>query len=355
MKYPQRISRKITISNTQIGGGSPILVQSVCSNQPKNLLEIIEEINVLEGIGCEMIRVMIADLADVEAISKIKEKIRIPLIGDLLFDEQIILAAINNGIDKIRLNPGFLSENSLKNILAKAQEKNIPVRIGINSRAFPPETLKRFGLTARGLVQATMDSIYRFEKLGFQDIVVSIKSTDLLQTIEANQLFAVQSMYPIHLGITQAGTEDSGVVRSSAALGTLLLDGIGDTIRYTLGGNAKREVLSAHYLLRGLGLRQGPVVIAGGSSRSSINIEALALAIEAELASVKLPLKVALIGSDVEVDEMQHADIGLIGKGNKGYLYLKGKKICELQAEEILPRLKSEISDFLKSNTTKTF
>jgi (E)-4-hydroxy-3-methylbut-2-enyl-diphosphate synthase len=343
MDIQRRPTKKITVGKLILGGGEPIRVQSMCTTYTAEVGKTVRQIHELEKVGCELIRVNITDEASANALSHIKKQINIPLVADVLFDDELIIKSIRRGADKIRINPGKFNFDNLKRVIEEAKIFHIPIRIGINAGALPKDILNKYGPTAEGMVEAASAAVSQFEKLDFDDLIISLKSSDIRETVKANIEFSKCSYYPIHLGVTQSGTALSGVVRSSTAFGHLLLSGIGDTLRYSLSGDPVSETLAGHYLLRSLGLREGPVVIAGSSSRSSINVDEIAKQIEKEMITVKAPLRVCIIGSLVEKDEMNTADIGVAGDGNEGVIFKKGEIITRVKKERILEVLLEEI------------
>jgi len=308
-----------------------VSIQTMCTTQTKDIKATITQIHELQKIGCDIIRLVVKDDADILALPKIKQSVSIPIVADVFNDVKNIIKTINTGVDKIRINPALLSDESLENIVSELSKNKTPVRISINSGNLSTEIKnKKKERSVESFVEMAFREITRVEKLGFEDIIVSLKSTSILETISANEEFAEMSFYPLHIGMTQAGTENSGVVLNSAAMGYLLMNGIGSTMRMALGGNPKREVLSSLYLLRGLGLKNGPIIIAGHSSRSNLDVKTLSLKIEEYVIGNKENIKIVIIGSELEKNEVYNADIGVIGKNDKVLIFMKGQKIKEI-------------------------
>lgn len=339
----RRPTKKIRVGDIILGGGHPVRVQTMCTTNTADIKATVKQILELEKIGCELIRVNVTDEASAVALSSIKKQIHIPLIADVLFAPDLIIKAIRRGADKIRINPGKFQPEDLKKIITEASVFRIPVRIGINSGALPETIIKNHGNGVEGLVYAALSAVSILEALDFTDSIISIKSTDVLESIEANREFVKRSHYPIHLGVTQSGTVISGITRSSVALGTLLSDGIGDTVRFSLSGDPKVEVLAAHALLRSLHIRSGPIVLAGSSSRSFLDVESIAQRIEEEVAGIAVPIRICIIGSTLEKDEMARCDLGVAGEGKHGILYKNGVEIAKVSHDRIIPVLMAEI------------
>lgn len=345
MKLPnkRKPTKKIKVGNLTLGGQEPIRVQAFCTTKTADVKATVEQIHELEEVGCEIVRVNVVTEEEANAVSHIKKEINIPLVADVLFNDGVILKAIRRGADKIRINPGKFELRNLERVVTEARSFNIPIRIGINSGALPDDILAKYGQTARGMVEAALQAIGRFEQHGFDNIVISLKSSNVIQNIEANSVFAEKSHYPIHLGITQGGTRVSGLVRSSIGVGYLLVNGIGDTFRFSLSEDPKMEVVAGHSLLRSLGLREGPIVVAGTSSRSDIDVTNIAWIVEKALSKVRTPLRVAVLGSPIEEDEMNISDIGVCGDKDEGVIFKNGEVIKRVKKDEIVDVLLEEI------------
>jgi len=348
MEIKRRPSRQINVGKVSLGNFNPIRVQTLCTTKTTDVKATVSQIHELEKVGCEIVRVIVDNEKEAEAISQIKKEISIPLVADVLYNDEVILKAIRRGADKIRINPGKLEMKNLQRVIYEAQSFKIPVRIGINMGSLPAIILNKYGQTPEAMVKAAFQAVNEFEKDGFDNIIISLKASDVLQTLEANTSFAERTTYPIHIALTQAGSSFSGMVKASVGIGYLLLNGIGDTIRFTLAGNPKREVLAGHYLLRSLGLREGPVVIAGYSPRSSIPVDEIASRLEEELINVTTPIKIVILASLVEKDEMRTADLGVAGDGDTGVIFKKGEIIKKVKRDDILNTLLEELSQLVQ-------
>ena len=350
MTIKRRASRKINVGNVALGNFNPIRVQTLCTTKTTDIKATINQILELEKIGCEIVRVIVDNVNEADSISQIKKEINIPLVADVLYNDEVILKAIRRGADKIRINPGKLELTNLKRVINEAKSFNIPVRIGINMGSLPNNILDKYGQTSEAMLESAYQAVNEFEKEGFDNIIVSLKASDVLQTIEANLKFAEKTTYPIHIALTQAGSSFGGLVKTSVSVGHLLLSGIGDTLRFTLAGNPKKEVLAGHYLLRSLGLREGPIVIAGYSSRSTIPVDEIAQRLEEELIQVTSPLKIVILASLVEKDEMRTADLGVAADGDVGVIFKKGEEIKRVEKDEILKTLLDELNNLVPAN-----
>jgi (E)-4-hydroxy-3-methylbut-2-enyl-diphosphate synthase len=346
-EYSRRPSKKVKIGAVTLGGTEPIRVQAYSRTYTGDIEETVKHILQLERIGCELIRVNVIDEASAYALSAIKNRIHIPIIADVLFDDELIIKSIRRGADKIRINPGKFNPEQLKRVVLEARTFGMPIRIGINEGALPQNIVNKYGMTSIGMVEAAMQAIDQIEAIGYDNLIVSLKSTDVMHTIEANMEFAKRSYYPMHIGVTQAGTAVSGLVRNCSATSTLLMAGIGDTVRFPLSGDANVEVLSAHYLLRSLNLRQGPIVLSGSCSRTKLPVEELARRAEDMVKESQLPLRIVVLSSMAEKDEMNMADIGIVADGNNALLYKKGLCIDRVPFAKIMDRMAEEIRNTL--------
>jgi len=341
-------TKVIQIGNKKIGGGNPILIQSMVTVRTENTKECIKQILDLEYAGCEIIRVTVPTMEAAESIGKIQKDIHIPLVGDIHFDYRLAIAAIQNGVDKIRINPGNIGGNdNLKEVVKAAKERNIPIRIGVNSGSLEKEMLEKYhGVTAEGLVESAMSKIHSMEELNYENLVVSIKSSDVLMTVKAHELITKKMNYPLHVGITEAGTLISGNIKSSVGLGIILNEGIGDTIRVSLTGNPLEEIKSAKIILRALKLRTGgiEVVSCPTCGRTSIDLISLANQVENMVQNIPLDIKVAVMGCIVNgPGEAKEADIGICGAKGEGLLIKKGKIIKKIPEAQLLHALKEEL------------
>lgn len=339
----------IKIGKLKIGGGLPVRIQSMTNTPTWDVKKTVKQIKELEIAGCEIIRVSVPDLKSAQAIGKIKKQINIPLVADIHFSNKLALESIEQGADKIRINPGNFPKKSLKEIVDLAKKKNIPIRIGINSGSLEKDILgKRKKATAEMMVKSAMNSIKSMEKLGFHNLVVSLKAPDVLRTVKAHELLSKETNYPIHLGITEAGTDFSGTIKSSIGIGSLLLKGIGDTIRVSLSADPVKEVSVAWEILKSLELRERGVRIVScpTCSRAKINVIKIAKELERITALIKKPVKIAVMGCTVNgLGEGRESALAIVGSGDSVTLLMKNGKIVKKGKEsEILEELKKEIS-----------
>lgn len=341
-------TRVIQIGDRYIGGDHPILIQSMCNTRTEDVEATVAQILQLEEAGCEIVRVAVPTMEAAEAIKEIKKRIHIPLVADIHFDYRLALASIANGIDKIRINPGNIgSTERIKAVVDACREKNIPIRIGVNSGSLEKEILAKYGgVTAEGIVESALDKIRIIEDLGYQNLVVSIKSSDVLMCIQAHELIAKKTDYPLHVGITESGTIKSGTIKSSVGLGIILYQGIGDTIRVSLTGDPVEEISCAKLLLKTLGLRSGGVEVVSCPTcgRTSIDLIGLANQVEDMVKDYDLDIKVAVMGCVVNgPGEAKEADIGIAGGNGEGLLIKKGQVIKKVAESELLVTLKAEL------------
>jgi len=339
------MTRQIKVGKVRIGGGSPIVIQSMTKTDTRDIARTVRQIKELEEAGCELVRVAVKDFQAASAIKKIKEKIRIPLIADIHFDYRLAIVAIQNGADKIRLNPGNIhKEEQVIEVARLAKKKRVPIRVGVNSGS-----LRGVPAQANKMVKGALDYIKLLEKARFYDIIVSLKASDVLMTIEAYRKFSKESRYPLHLGITAAGPVSTGIVKSSIGIGTLLLEGIGDTIRVSLTANPCEEVVAAKNILQALKLRRfGPEIRSCPTcGRCQVDLEGIVGQVEARATKARFPT-IAIMGCEVNgPGEAKDADIGIAcGKGS-GVIFKKGKIIKRVKEKDIVKELLSE------SGTTK--
>ncbi len=341
-------TKSIMIGNKQIGGGSPVLIQSMTNTRTEDIATTVAQILRLEAAGCDIIRCTVPTQEAAEAIASIKKQIHIPLVADIHFDYRLAIAAMENGADKIRINPGNIGGNErLQAVTAAAKERRIPIRVGVNSGSLEQPLIEKYnGVTADGIVASALDKVQRIEAAGYDNIVVSIKSSDVLMCVEAHEKFATLTAYPLHVGITEAGTLISGNIKSAIGLGLILRQGIGDTIRVSLTGDPVEEVKSAKIILRTLGLRKGgiEVVSCPTCGRTQIDLIGLANQVENMVADIPLELKVAVMGCAVNgPGEAKEADIGIAGGQGEGLLIKKGRIIKKLPESELLSALREEL------------
>ncbi|EOS73145.1 MAG: flavodoxin-dependent (E)-4-hydroxy-3-methylbut-2-enyl-diphosphate synthase [Lachnospiraceae bacterium] len=341
-------TRKIQIGNKVIGGGNPILIQSMTNTRTEDIEATVEQIHRLEKAGCEIIRCTVPTIEAAQAIKEIKKQITIPLVADIHFDYHMAVASIENGADKIRINPGNIGgEDKVAAVVDAARERNIPIRVGVNGGSLEKELVEKYhGVTAQGLVESALDKVHMIEKQNYENIVISIKSSDVLMCVEAHEILAERTDYPLHVGITESGTIISGNIKSSIGLALILNKGIGDTIRVSLTGDPAEEIKSAKLILRTLGLRKGgiEVVSCPTCGRTKIDLIGLANQVEAMVEQFPLDIKVAVMGCAVNgPGEAKEADIGIAGGIGEGLLIKKGEIIKKVPEDQLLSVLKEEL------------
>jgi len=352
MLIKRKKTKVIKIGDKKIGGDFPILVQSMTNTKTLDVKATISQIKKLEEAGCEIIRVGVPDLASAKVLGEIKRKINIPLVADIHFSARLAIEAINQGVDKLRINPGNFPKSELERVVKLAKKKKIPIRIGINSGSLEKEILgKKEKVTPEMMVKSAIKNIRLLEKMKFFDIVVSLKAPDVLRTIKAYEMLSQKANYPLHLGVTEAGTEFSGGVKSAIAIGHLLLKGIGDTIRVSLTSDPINEVKVAWEILKSLELRERGVKIVScpTCARSEIDVEKIAKEIEKLTESVKEPLKIAIMGCIVNgLGEAREADLGIVGVKDGALISKNGKILRKIPKEKILENFKRELRSILK-------
>ncbi len=341
-------TRKVQIADRMIGGGSPILIQSMTNTKTEDVEATVSQILRLEKAGCELIRCTVPTMEAAGALAKIKERIHIPLIADIHFDYRLAVAAIENGADKIRINPGNIGSNAkVREVVDAAKERNVPIRAGVNSGSLEKDILKKYGrVTAQGLVESALEKCQRIESMNYDNLVVSIKSSDVLMCAEAYEKFSCVSDYPLHVGITEAGTVTSGNIKSAIGLALILSKGIGDTIRVSLTGDPVEEIYSAKLILRTLGLRKGgiEVVSCPTCGRTQIDLISLASKVEDLVKDYPLDIKVAVMGCVVNgPGEAREADIGVAGGIGEGLLIRHGEVVRKIPEDKILDTLRYEL------------
>ena len=352
----RRISKQIQIGGVKIGGGAPIIVQSMTNTDTRDVMSTIRQIKELEEYGCELIRVAVPDMEAAQALKKIKKRIKIPLVADIHFDYRLALAALASGVDGFRLNPGNIGDREqIKQVVLAAKERAVPIRIGLNAGSLPEDIPKKGSRAKREndkkvnvvtrMVEAALEQIQLLESLDFDLIKVSLKAFDVPTTIAAYKTIAQKIPYPLHIGITEAGTPRTGVIRSSVGIGTLLYLGIGDTIRVSLTAHPREEVIAGYEILKSLNLRQrGPILVSCPTcGRAEVDIIKLAQQVETELRQIKKPIKVAVMGCAVNgPGEARDADVGIACGKNRGILFRKGKKIGMVEEGDFLKALMAE-------------
>ena len=341
-------TKKIRIGDVWIGGGHPVAIQSMTNTRTEDVDATVDQILRLEKAGCEIIRCAVPTQEAALALGEIKKRIHIPLVADIHFDHRLAIAAIESGADKIRINPGNIgSEDRVRKVVEKAKERSIPIRVGVNSGSLEKDLVEKYGgVTAQGSVESALDKVHMIEKLGYDNLVVSIKSSDVLMCVKAHELIAKECPYPLHVGITESGTLMSGNIKSSIGLALILSQGIGDTIRVSLTGDPVEEIRSAKLILRTLGLRKGgiEVVSCPTCGRTKIDLIGLANRVEQMVADIPLDIKVAVMGCVVNgPGEAREADIGIAGGIGEGLLIKKGEVVKKVKEEELLDTLRWEL------------
>lgn len=341
-------TKVIKIGNRMIGGGNPILIQSMTNTRTEDVAATVAQIHGLEKAGCDIIRCAVPTMEAAQAMGEIKKKISIPLVADIHFDYKLAIAAIENGVDKIRINPGNIgSEDRVRAVVDAARERNIPIRVGVNGGSLEKEIVERDGgVTAAGIVESALRQTAVIENMGYDNLVISIKSSDVMLCAEAHKLLVQKTNYPLHVGITEAGTLLSGNIKSAVGLGMILSEGIGDTIRVSLTGDPREEVKSAKLILRTLGLRKGgiEVVSCPTCGRTKIDLIGLANQVESMVEDIPLDIKVAVMGCIVNgPGEAKEADIGIAGGKGEGLLIKKGEVIRKVPEDQLLAVLREEL------------
>lgn len=350
----RKITKIINIGNLKIGGNNPIRVQSMCNTKTQDVKSTVRQIKELEETGCEIIRVAVPDMEAAKALGEIKKQIKIPLVADIHFDYRLALEAIKQGMDKLRINPGNIGDKTKTEAVVKAAKKaGVPIRIGVNSGSLQKDILEKSGgkVTASGMVESVVRHIKILEDLDFDQIIVSLKASDVPRTIEAYKLFSEKYDYPVHLGVTEAGTSWSGSLKSAVGIGSLLSQGIGETIRVSLTASPLEEVRVGWEILKSLGLRdRGSILISCPTcGRTEIDLISLANKVEKAISNIKQPIKVAVMGCVVNgPGEAREADIGVAGGKGVGAIFIKGKVIKTVPEKEILPELIKEIKKILE-------
>ena len=342
-------TKVIRIGDRVIGGGNPVLIQSMTNTRTEDVEATVAQILQLEQAGCEIIRCTVPSLEAAQAIRRIKEQIHIPLVADIHFDYRMAIAAMENGADKIRINPGNIgSVERVRAVVDTAKEYQVPIRVGVNSGSLEKNLIDKYGkVTAEGLVESALDKIGMIEDMGYDNLVVSIKSSDVLMCAKAHELLAPKCIYPIHVGITEAGTVFSGNIKSALGLGIILHQGIGDTIRVSLTGDPVNEIASAKLILRTLGLRTGGVEVVSCPTCGRTRIDLIGLANEVEKMAAEfshLNIKVAVMGCVVNgPGEAREADIGIAGGEKEGLLIRKGEIVRKVPEEDLLDVLRDAL------------
>ncbi len=342
------MTKTVQIGNRIIGGGNPILIQSMTNTKTENVEATAAQINQLAAAGCDIIRCAVPTMDAAKALKEIKKQVQIPVVADIHFDYRLAIAAMENGADKIRINPGNIgSAERVKAVVDVAKERNIPIRVGVNSGSLEKNLVEKYhGVTAEGLVESALDKVKLIEDMGYDNLVISIKSSDVMMCVKAHELIASQTDHPLHVGITEAGTIISGNIKSAIGLGLILHQGIGDTIRVSLTGDPLEEIKSAKLILRTLGLRKGGVEVVSCPTcgRTQINLIGLANQVENMVADIPLDIKVAVMGCVVNgPGEAKEADIGIAGGIGEGLIIKRGEVFKKVPEAELLDALRYEL------------
>ena len=331
-----------------IGGGNPILIQSMTNTKTEDVAATVAQIQALTAAGCDIIRCAVPTMEAAEALTEIKKQVSIPVVADIHFDYRLALAAIEHGADKIRINPGNIgSTERVRAVVDAAKERGIPIRVGVNSGSLEKDLVEKYhGVTAEGIVESALDKVHLIEDMGYDNLVISIKSSDVMMCVKAHELIATQTDHPLHVGITESGTIISGNIKSSIGLGLILHQGIGDTIRVSLTGDPLEEIKSAKLILRTLGLRKGGVEVVSCPTcgRTRIDLIGLANQVENMVADIPLDIKVAVMGCVVNgPGEAKEADIGIAGGIGEGLLIKNGEVYKKVPEGELLDALRYEL------------
>ncbi|PWJ50901.1 4-hydroxy-3-methylbut-2-en-1-yl diphosphate synthase [Faecalicatena contorta] len=348
MSILRKKTKEIKIGDVVIGGSHPVAIQSMTNTKTEDVEATVAQIQKLEAAGCEIIRCAVPTMEAALALKEIRRQIHSPLVADIHFDYRLAIAAIENGADKIRINPGNIgNEERLRAVVEKAKEYQVPIRVGVNSGSLEKHLLEKYGgVTARGLAESALDKVRMIEEMGYDNLVVSIKSSDVIMCVKAHELIAEKCSYPLHVGITEAGTVYSGNVKSSVGLGIILYEGIGNTIRVSLTGDPVEEIKTAKLVLKTLGLRKGGVEVVSCPTcgRTRIDLIDLANQVEDMVADIPLDIKVAVMGCVVNgPGEAREADIGIAGGVGEGLLIKKGEIVKKVKEEELLETLRQEL------------
>lgn len=342
-------TKEVRIGDRVIGGGNPILIQSMCNTKTEDVASTVKQILDLEQAGCDIIRVAVPTMEAAEALREIKRQIHIPLVADIHFDYRLAIAAIECGADKIRINPGNIgARERVQAVTDKAREYGVPIRVGVNSGSLEKSLIEKYGgVTAEGLVESALDKVAWIERMGYEDLVISIKSSDVMMCVKAHELISKRTPYPLHVGITEAGTVTAGNIKSAIGLGLILHQGIGDTIRVSLTGDPVEEIRSAKRILKTLGLRTGGIEVVSCPTCGRTKIDLIGLANQVEKMTAEfdhLNVKVAVMGCVVNgPGEAREADLGIAGGIGEGLLIRKGEVIRKLPETELLSALREEL------------
>ncbi len=347
----RRQTKAVRVGGVTVGGGAPIAIQSMTNTKTEDVAATVRQIEELTAAGCEIIRCAVPTMEAAKALEQIKKRISIPLVADIHFDYRLAIAAIEHGADKIRINPGNIGDTERVRAVAEAAKKrHVPIRVGVNSGSLEKSLIEKYGgVTAEGLVESALEKVAMLEQFDFTDIVISIKSSDVLMCVRAHELIAQKTNYPLHVGITEAGTLRAGNIKSAIGLSMILSQGIGDTIRVSLTAAPTEEIVSAKLILRTLGLRKGgiEVVSCPTCGRTKIDLIGLAEQVEAMAAGYDLPIKIAVMGCAVNgPGEAREADLGIAGGAGEGLVFRKGEIVRKVPESELLSALKEEIEAY---------
>mgnify|MGYP000004991839 FL=1 len=349
----RKMTRQISIGDVKIGGGAPISVQSMTNTKTTDTNATVAQIKALVDAGCDIVRVAVPDMSAAENIYNIKNQVDVPLVADIHFDYRLALKAIEQGIDALRINPGNIGdEERVKAVVEAAKIRNIPIRIGVNAGSLDKKLLAKYGkVTAEALVESALEHIRILEKLNFYDIKISLKAHDVPLTLDAYRLMSETVDYPLHLGITEAGTVNTGIIKSAVGIGALLAEGIGDTFRISLTGDPVNEVKVANEILKALGLKEyGPTLISCPTcGRCNIDLPSIAEKVEQRLSGITKPIKVAVMGCVVNgPGEARDADIGIAGGKGEGLVFCKGEVINKVPEDKLVDALFEELDKLIK-------
>ncbi len=352
----RRLTRRIPVGGLFIGGNAPITVQSMTNTDTRDIDSTVEQVLQLKNCGCDIVRMSIYDRECAEAIPEIKKRTQIPLVADIHFDHRLAILAMEKGIDKLRINPGNIGDRyKVQSLVSCAKERHIPIRVGVNAGSLKKEILHRYGgVSPEGMVESALEHVNILERNGFYDIIISLKASNVLQTIESYELISQKVDYPLHLGVTEAGTPKMGTIKSAIGIGSLLLRGIGDTLRVSLTGDPIEEVRVGIDILRSLEIRkEGPNIISCPTcGRCQLNLERIVNEIEGSVGSITIPLKIAIMGCVVNgPGEAREADIGMAGGRDSGVIFKRGKVLKTVSVHELVPELIKEIQNIVREKS----